>query len=350
MSGGQQGDAQQMFWSNPDLMEKLLPFLDAQSTLCLVQSEFSCTLDILQDQENPSIWIKLARRVVPFSYGEQMGSERLADLEERLAEVMTEVNHLVGILKMMDNKLIPLLDLLDIICERFPPVDSVERENLRAQFQGTGVVMVNTLPGPQFFQVHCSRRDISCKVSPFGFLILEQVQKKLGATELLIEQVVFDLMTNPWLSALASWLLRQRDLGVGVRAVVLHVECYSTACAEALSTVMEQCESFHIQHNLCIDEDVGTQGWTALRKGLALQEVNFIVCDREDMASARREDLKAIWASLSQGWTWLRGPDFSKDGYNWPLLEQYLDMTEEEWAKLFPSSDEDSSSSGEEDE
>jgi len=70
---------------------------------------------------------------------------------------------------------------------------------------------------------------------------------------------------------------------------------------------MEQCESFHIQDNLCIDEDVGTQGWTALRKGLALQKVAFLVCDREDMASARREDLKAIWASLLFGWSWERG-------------------------------------------
>ena len=62
MSGEQEGDAKQKFWNNPDLVEKLLPFLDAQSTLCLVQSKFSCTLDILQDPEDPSIWIKLIRR------------------------------------------------------------------------------------------------------------------------------------------------------------------------------------------------------------------------------------------------------------------------------------------------
>ena len=64
MSGAKEqgGDAQQKFWNNQDLMEKLLPFLDAQSTLSLVQSQFSCTLDILQDPENPSIWIKLVGR------------------------------------------------------------------------------------------------------------------------------------------------------------------------------------------------------------------------------------------------------------------------------------------------
>ena len=270
-----------------------------------------------------SVWNKLVRRVCPFSYGDQMGSERLADLEERLAEVMTEVNHLVGILKLMDGRLAPLLDLLDLICERFPPVNSVEREDRRAQLEGTGVVMVNALPGPQFFQVHCSRRDTSHKVSPFGFLILEQVQEELGVNKLTIERVVFDLMTNPWLSALASWLVRQKELGVDVRAEVVHVECYSTTCAEALSTVMEQCESFDIQHNLCIDEDVGTQGWTALRKGLALQQVNRLVCDREDMTSARREDLEAIWASLSNGWSWVRGP-FALASLDFTLVSRWV--------------------------
>ena len=333
------------FWHSPELITGLTLFLDGRSTFALAKAH-PFALMVLQAK---SVWNKLVRRVCPFSYGDQMGTERLADLEERLAEVMTEVNHLVGILKLMDDQLAPLLDLLDLICERFPPVvDSVEREDRRAQFEGTGVVMVND--GPQFFQVHCSRRDTSHKVSPFGFLILEQVQKELGVKELMIEQVVFDLMTNPWLSALASWLVRQKELGVGVRAEVLHVFLFSTDCAEALSTVMEQCGCFHIQHNLYIDEDVGTQGWTALRKGLALQKVDFLVCDKEHMASGRREDLKAIWASLSHGWSWVRGPVFSKGEHNWPLIEQYLDMTEEEWEKLFPFSDDDSSSSGEEDE
>ena len=338
--------AELKFWNNPELITRLTLFLDGRSTFALAKAH-PFALMVLQAK---STWNRLVRRVCPFSYGDQMETERVADLEERLAEVMAEVNHLVGILKMMDDQLDPLLlHLLELICERFPPVDSVPREARRALLQGTGFVMVNTLPGPQFFQVHCSRRDTSHKVSPFGFLILEQVQKEFSVTELMLERVVFDLMTDPWLSALESWLLRQKD-GVGVLVQVLHVECYTTACAQALSTVMENCECFHIQQNLCIDEDVGTEGWTALRKGLASQKVRFLVCDKEDMGSGRREDLKAIWESLSAGWRWERGPLCSKDEHEWPLLEKYLDMSEKEWAKLFPYSNEDSSSDGEEDE
>ena len=106
-----------------------------------------------------------------------------------------------------------------------------------------------------------------------------------------------------------------------------------------------------------ITEDIGTEGWAALRRGLACQEVNdiFIFCfsyKRDLMAIGRRTDLEAIWESLSSGWEWERGPRFSKqtEGHNWLLLEQYLDMAEEDWSRVFPDSDiDDSSSSGEED-
>ena len=47
MSCDQEDDASQKFWNNPDLMENLLPFLDAQSKI-------SKCLDLLQDKENPS--------------------------------------------------------------------------------------------------------------------------------------------------------------------------------------------------------------------------------------------------------------------------------------------------------
>ena len=66
MSSDQQVDASQKFWNVQDFMEKLLPFLDAQATLSLARSKISCTLDILQDKENPSNnWRKLVKRSLP---------------------------------------------------------------------------------------------------------------------------------------------------------------------------------------------------------------------------------------------------------------------------------------------
>ena len=348
------------FWNNPYLMEILIPFLDSRSIVSLAKAH-PLVLQVLQGK---SVWNKLVRRVCPFSFGYVMENEIVADTEERLAGVMAQMNHLVQILKMMDDPADRLLDLLDVICERFPPVDTGEREALRAQLEGTGFSMINRIPGPQFFQIHCSRHGSHMdptwlphgphkhKVSPFGFLILEEIEKELGTTEQMLDWAVVDIMSDPWLSALSSRLVRQNDFWEGVRVDMLNVECYSTSCAEALSTVMEHCEMFEIQNKLCIEEDIGAEGWAALRRGLACHEVSFLLCDKEHMASGQRSDLRAIWESLSDGWEWERGPRFSKqtEGHNWQLLEQYLDMAEEDWSRLFPHPwEEDSSSSGEED-
>ena len=337
------------FWNNPYLMEIMIPFLDSQSIVSLAKAH-PLVLQVLQGK---SVWNKLVRRACPFSFGSVMESETLADTEERLAGVMAKMNPLVQILKMMDDPADRLLDLLDVICERFPPVDTGEREARNAQLEGTGFSMINQIPGPQFFQIHCSRHGPhKHKVSPFGFLILEEIEKELGTTEQMLDWAVVDIMSDPWLSALSSRLVRQNDFWEGVRVDMLNVECYSTRCAEALSTVMEHCEIFEIQNKLCIEEDIGAEGWAALRRGLACHEVGNLVCDKEHMASGQRSDLRAIWESLSDGWQWERGPRFSKqtEGHNWQLLDQYLDMAEEDWSRLFPDSDEEaSSSSGEED-
>ena len=68
MSNDQQDDPALKFWNNSDFMEKLLPFLDAQSTLSLARSKISCTLDILQNKENPSIWRKMVKRSLPDNF------------------------------------------------------------------------------------------------------------------------------------------------------------------------------------------------------------------------------------------------------------------------------------------
>ena len=136
MSGAKEqgGDAQQKFWNNQDLMEKLLPFLDAQSTLSLVQSQFSCTLDILQDPENPSIWIKLVGRSLtssnPFEGADNLDPDALgatfamhgalcnlvrANFEKRRAQVVP----LIAILKLMKDANPHILNLLEAIIQKY---------------------------------------------------------------------------------------------------------------------------------------------------------------------------------------------------------------------------------------
>ena len=136
------------------------------------------------------------------------------------------------------------------------------------------------------------------------------------------------------------------------------VICNSDKSVEALSVVIRHCQSVEIQDKLWIDEDISTQSWGVLRRALSWQKVNFVYSPKEVMASARREDLKAIWESLIHGWTvwpftlapgWQR-KHFSKHEHDWGRVEQYLDMSNDEWPGPQSSSDEEERTSSDEDE
>ena len=115
------------------------------------------------------------------------------------------------------------------------------------------------------------------------------------------------------------------------------------------------CQSVEIQDKLWIDEDISTEGWGVLRRALSWQKVNFVYAPKEVMASGRKEDLKAIWESLIHGWTvwpfalapgWQRR-HFSKHLHDWERMEQYLDMSNDEWLGPQSSSDEEERTSSE---
>ena len=63
MSSGDQNNVGKNFWGNPDLVEKLLPYLDVFTIVLLAESRISCTIQILQ--KTSAVWIKLVRRTFP---------------------------------------------------------------------------------------------------------------------------------------------------------------------------------------------------------------------------------------------------------------------------------------------
>ena len=71
MSCDQRGTVEK-FWSNPDLVERLLPILDVETTLQLVLSKVGCTLQVLQCT---SVWRKLIKRTFPSNSQVQLGEE-----------------------------------------------------------------------------------------------------------------------------------------------------------------------------------------------------------------------------------------------------------------------------------
>ena len=280
------------------MVDRLMPFLDGQSTLSLVKA-LPLALEIIKGK---SSWIKLVKRVCPYDSYDVFDS--VAEFEENDAELRKDVMNLVDILKIMEleDPSSHLLDLLHVICENFPPVD---RDDVPVEAGGPPA-SVNKIPGPEFIQVSCTCEQASHTLGPYGFPYLEEVERAMGTTVQKVERVVTDDLEEPWLADLQSHLLRQQHLGVNTRVDVSMLFCDSKETTKAISTLMQHCQRVDVQDALYIEVDIGTEGWAVLGKALSWGNVEWIISHKVHMASARREDLKAIWEGVSTGWeVWL---------------------------------------------
>ena len=99
------------------------------------------------------------------SFGD-LRSDSDSDSDSELDFVQTRivVLDIVELLKTREDPLPHLLDLLDLICERFPPTGPAE------DWIG------------EFLQVSCPRHG-SHSVAPIGFQLLEAVEAALGTLE-----------------------------------------------------------------------------------------------------------------------------------------------------------------------
>ena len=306
-----QEDTERQFWRTPELVEQLLPFLDGPSTLALVEA-LPLALEVIQRK---SMWTKLVKRVCPFGT-----DDVLAEPEEMVTNQRRRVMPLVEILKMMEDPNLLLLDLLHIICERFP---TFNREDVREDLRG-------------FIQVSCSCEDTSHTVSPHGFLLLEAVERVMGTTEQKVEKIVLHVLLDQELAALESRLLRQHDLidpwaktpvGLYTKVEVLSLACNSKESVEAISTLMEYCQSLDVQNAMIIVADIGIEGWAALGDTLSENFARWIFSsNKESLVSARREDLWAIWKCATEGWAVLDITNNTLERFQeWELFEMFLD-------------------------
>ena len=112
-------EARKIFWSTPELVDKLVPFLDAKSLSSLAQAH-RFTAKVL---EGVAVWSKLVRRCVPYTENRPEEVQSFtAWIGSTFKEKKTNLNHLVKILKEIKNPKVPLRELLHVICDRFPPV------------------------------------------------------------------------------------------------------------------------------------------------------------------------------------------------------------------------------------
>ena len=226
---------------------------------------------------------------------------------------------LVEILKSKKDSWDLLRELLNAICQRFAAED--------------------TSKSGSFVRVTCSWGSHESKaVTPFGFRFLEMVESGMGSTEQKVELVVVDFLTKGLLSALGSRLVRQQDSDVETRVVVRSsIQCAGKTSFSAVCSVLQHSKIVDLAGSLQVYEDIGTDGWTALTEALSSGHLHDIpkldTCKKSYLASARAEDVRAIWRCLSVAWVFggdLEVFDKGSGREGWSALEQFLDLTNEE--------------------
>ena len=301
MPDDQEVGMQELFWL-PDLVEKLLPFLDAASTLCLAQSKISCILQMLQ--RSSVVWDKMVRRTLP---GElkimySLDNEGLWNLDseehsnkvrESFQEKRVELLSLIDILKMMVGaKFQKLHLLLDVISEKSSP----------------DCALVPSI------KISCPCHG-SKSVSTLGFLLLEEVEGALGST---LQELVWMVspptalgyLQEPLLSALASRVSRQNK--VIERMEVWWVKITTKESAEALFTLVQNTDTVGYTAEeegmwrrgvwrLKVSGNIEADGWAAIARALALIPDCFqsLIASKEVVREGRGEDLRTVWESLS---------------------------------------------------
>ena len=150
-------EAEKSFWMTPELMENLLSFLDPASILALAKTH-SLTTEVLLSR---TIWTKFLER----SFPKQSSTMQMCFpwFPQHFATGRTNIHPsivlepIIKILLLIGKPESHLLQLLDLICKRFPPYIS-ER--------GT----------PDHVKVVCPCHEVH-DVSPFGFGLLEKVER-----------------------------------------------------------------------------------------------------------------------------------------------------------------------------
>ena len=232
----------------------LLPFLNAKDTMNLAQSQL-LNIKILQ---GPLIWKKLIRRTL-----RNPPDENLCDLDRVwLIEYMLgsrSLKPLIHILKIMKDHRPSKLDLLNLICERWP---SKKPEQVVA--------------------LHCSSNQTKL-VSPLGFMLLEEVEGAFGSTEQCVgrintdghRQLYFGVLEGKLLPSLSARVARQQEMVQLVEIKAIDVS-YGGETLDRFATLVDGCQSMRVQ-DLRVDNplELDEEDWSKLRRTLVRSQVSF---------------------------------------------------------------------------
>ena len=274
--------AEWKFWRTPELVDKLLTFLDAGSTKLLAESH-DLTLEILEQAFN---WDKMTKRNFPV--GENF--DLVQDANSFLASEKSKAGFLVDILRMIKSSQQPELKkvLLHAICKRFPGEPALER----------------IWKQKPFVDVSCFSCFETHQVSSWGFLLLVHLEDKLGSGEMSVQRVAAGDLEEPLLGSLTQRVLCQEEK---VKELKVAQACLnSKESAEAWATLVEKSQELiglgWAGLRIDVKEDIGAEGWAAIRRAV----VNLIqphrctlVSEMDATGSGKKEDMMATWEVIT---------------------------------------------------
>jgi len=293
------------------------------------------------NQLTAKTWENLVRRSCPFftlsselwtgEYGRLWEANFKDWVEARLAEEEVNVSLVTKILSKMEDRQTSLLVFLHVIAERFVPVIyEPEDEDY-----------------PMAFYLRCPCKKTHA-VNHLGFLLLEKVESSLETAEQEVVKVSLGkgALEEPWLSALASRLVRQRSSVAQIEA-----RLWAEGDLDILLSLQQRCEKLSLTKLSLGDIEEGgldQEVWTKIAREVRLKDLGVRSVDAwaSDLLKARRKDLRALWdgllvgeegASFLIGWklqnldlrfSWTSQEEKEEE---WLLFETALDKPSAEW-------------------
>ena len=314
-------DVVKRFFQLPELVARLLSFLDVKSILNLAKAH-PPTIKILKNRSK--MWKGLVNKIIDSSFDPYQETWTVDELDR-------DIQHLNELLQMMGGPGNLLLELLHAICEC----------HASHKYEGPyeGEVVLN-----------CPCQISNHSVAPAGFKILEAVEGGLSSTIQKVESVAVSHLDEDLLRPLGARLRRQWDLVIEVDTNILL--CGDQESARNARVLLMQSREVQLQ-TLFVAGYIGRKGWAALAKSLS----RFPGCckkvevhNRQYLLGGKSEDLKSIWESLqpgqgeNNGWgIWEPSTKFlvfiskeadaagEEEERGWEVLEQIVEMSREKW-------------------
>ena len=278
-SDNEEGNVEEKFLFNPDLMAKFLPYLDSHALLQLCRSKISCALNILQNRHNPSVWNKMINRSIP----EIPFVDAIAEINLRFEEARTQILPLISLVKIMQAKEnfdanLATWTILEALCEKSSDRDA----------QGS-IQLVS--PGHK-----------SYSVTSLAFMLLEEVETSLGSTLQEIESITW--VADEVLPALASRVSRQRGMVTNMNIQVFF--CRTKKSLDDLLILSNKTETGRLRVVIVYllntaDAEEVFASLARAATSLKVERVQIMGTGREareQLLQAKRVDLRTIFESL----------------------------------------------------